>query len=88
MESADFLRTLQPFGIQNTLEEWKFCRGIPAPGCIFRPARSNSTKNHPNSNNSYRALTIKDLYRERKLFYKFKYENVPKTKNKPDPVLL
>jgi hypothetical protein len=33
-------------------------------------------------------LTMKDLYRVRKFFYKFKLENVIKMKNKPYPGLL
>jgi hypothetical protein len=45
-------------------------------------------KNPPHSNSSRIINYKKDLYRDRQLFLKFKYENAIKKKNKPDLALV
>jgi hypothetical protein len=65
-----------------------FHRELPANLLGFRPVRSKLAENPSNGNNSkisrfkYYILTIQTLKK------KFKYEDLFKMKNKPDPALL
>jgi hypothetical protein len=63
-----------------------FHRELPAYLLGFRPVRSKFLENPSNGNNS-RISRFKS-YILTKLFKKFKYEDLFKIKNKPDPALL
>jgi hypothetical protein len=67
---------------KESSQGWVFLRELPAYLRVFRPVRSKFAEN-PSNGNNFKISSFKS--KQCQLFKKFKYENVNKIKNKPEP---